>query len=120
MATAPMVGGPNNPNEGIVQAAYEAAKKDIPNAYGRAEVINNQAPPGTELIDKVPGVTRPEAASAVEPGEFVEAAKNRADVSRVTTDMSPEELRHYANNLSTAAEYLTTAAQLKEEQVGPQ
>lgn len=115
-----MVGGPNNPNEGIVQAAYEAAKKDIPTAYGRAEIINNQATPGTELIDKVPGVTRPEAAPAVDPSEYVEAAKNWADVSRVTTDMSPIELRHYATNLGQAAEYLTTAAQLKEQQVGPQ
>lgn len=119
MATAPMVGGPNNPNEGIMQAAYEAAKKDIPTAYGRAEVINNQAAPGTELIDKVPGVTQPEAAPDVDPARFVEAAKNWAEVSKVTINMSPQELRHYANNLSEAAGFLVIAAQLKEEQTGP-
>jgi hypothetical protein len=53
MATAPQVGGPNNPNAGIYEAARKSAIKEIPTAYGRAEALGERTP-SPDMITHVP------------------------------------------------------------------
>ncbi|MBA3679027.1 hypothetical protein H0W80_02460 [Candidatus Saccharibacteria bacterium] len=53
MAEAPRMYDPGEPNQGIMQAAYESAKKEIPTAYGRAKILD-QKPPSKDMITEVP------------------------------------------------------------------
>lgn len=106
MAEAPQIGGPGDPNTGMYEAARQSAIKEIPTAYGRAQVIEPGSP-SPDLITHVPTqeelLAQKKEAFDAELGRMQEGLKNLSEYTVPHADL--EHLEHARKQL---AEYMAS------------